>query len=232
LTAAQPPSALPSPSPNQPFANKLTGSKGCVGCLAFAGLFFVVFTIANIAGCEWTKTNDAGSTTSSQPPKDPSLRYIGARGAVAGYDNYGRANRLPPGTAVRATDTFYVDPMNGPTKIYSVARVCRPNCAVCAAEVHRPVTRQRRQSSLSVRVHRLPLGAFSPLARSAWPRLLQKGRWPKAAQFLLVSATTGPRFVRFCAVCAAGGFVVSRHQRRQPFCPLQCLGLGRYRVGA
>jgi hypothetical protein len=116
-----------------------------------------------------------------------------------------------------------------------LARVCRPNCAVCAAEVHRPVTRQRRQSSLSVRVHRLPLGAFSPLARSAWPRFLQKGRWPKAAQFLLVSATTGPRFVRFCAVCAAGGFVVSRHQRRQPspeVCPLPCLGVGRYRVGA
>ena len=38
---------------------------GCMGCLAFAGLFFVVFTIANMAGCEWTKTNDAGTTSSS-----------------------------------------------------------------------------------------------------------------------------------------------------------------------
>jgi hypothetical protein len=97
----------------------LTGAKGCMGCLVLGGLFFVVFTIANIAGCEWTRTNEAGST-SSQSPKDPSLRYIGPRGAVAGYDNHGRTTRLPPGTAVRATGTSYMDPMNGPTKIYTV----------------------------------------------------------------------------------------------------------------
>lgn len=90
-----------------------------MGCLAFAGLFFVVFTIANIAGCDWTKTKDAG-TTGSQPSKDPSLRYIGPRGAVAGYDNHGRTTRLPPGTAVRASGSSYVDPTAGPTKIYTV----------------------------------------------------------------------------------------------------------------
>jgi hypothetical protein len=109
----------PPPIQAQPSPTKVSGSKGCMGCLVFAGLFFVVFTIANIAGCEWTKTNNAGSI-SSQAPKDPSLRYVGPRGAVAGYDNNGRTTRLPPGTAVRATGTSYMDPMNGPTKIYTV----------------------------------------------------------------------------------------------------------------
>jgi hypothetical protein len=90
-----------------------------MGCLGFVALWIVVFWIADYSGCEWTKTNDAG-TTSSQPPKDPSLRHVGPRGAVAGYDNHGRTTRLPPGTAVRATGTSYMDPMNGPTKIYTV----------------------------------------------------------------------------------------------------------------
>jgi hypothetical protein len=75
---------------------------GCMGCLGFVGLFFVVFTIANMAGCEWTKTNDAANSA-SKPSQDPSLRHIGPRGAVAGYDNRGRTTRLPPGTAVRAS---------------------------------------------------------------------------------------------------------------------------------
>lgn len=71
------------------------------------------------AGCDWTKTTDTGSAC-SQTSKDPSLRYIGPRGAVAGYDNHSRTTRLTPGTAVRADGGSYMDPSAGPTKIYTV----------------------------------------------------------------------------------------------------------------
>lgn len=109
--------AAAQPGNQQP---RQSGAKnGYMGCLGFGVLFFIVFWIADIAGCEWTKTNNAG-TTSSLPAKDPGLRHIGPGGAVAGYDNYGRTTRLLPGTAVRATGTAYMDPINGPTKIYTV----------------------------------------------------------------------------------------------------------------
>jgi hypothetical protein len=80
--------------------------------------FVVVFWIADYAGCEWTKTNDA--VTANVSPKDPSLRYVGPLGAVVGYDNYGGETRLQPGTAVRLSGGSYVDPMTGPKKIYVV----------------------------------------------------------------------------------------------------------------
>ena len=106
----------PQPGNQQP---RQPGAKsGCIGCLGFGALFFVVFCIADIAGCNWTKTNDAATGT-SKPSQDPSLRLIGPRGAVAGYDNYGRTTRLPPGTAVRATGQSYMGP-GGPTRIYTL----------------------------------------------------------------------------------------------------------------
>jgi hypothetical protein len=90
-----------------------------MGCLGFVALFILVFWIADYAGCDWTKSG-GGPASATAPAKDPSLRYIGPRGAVAGYDNYDLANRLPPGTAVRATGGSYMDPSTGPTKIYTV----------------------------------------------------------------------------------------------------------------
>ena len=91
-----------------------------MGCLGFGVLFFVVFCIADIAGCNRTKTTtDSATTANTSPAKDPSLRYVGPRGAVAGYDNYGRTTRLPPGTALRATGQSYMGP-GGPTQIYTV----------------------------------------------------------------------------------------------------------------
>jgi hypothetical protein len=90
-----------------------------MGCLGFVALWILVFWIADYAGCHWTKSG-SGPDSATTPAKDPSLRHVGPRGAVAGYDNHGRTTRLSPGTAVRATGTSYMDPMNGPTKIYTV----------------------------------------------------------------------------------------------------------------
>ena len=115
-TPATGPPLPPGSQPHQPGAKN-----GCMGCLGFGVLFFVVFCIADIAGCNWTKTTtDSATTANTSPAKDPSLRYIGPGGAVAGHDNYGHTTRLPPGTAVRASGGAYVDPMAGPTTIYVV----------------------------------------------------------------------------------------------------------------
>jgi hypothetical protein len=113
--AEKPP--VPTATPNATV--KPAAGKGCVGCAGLMGLFVLVFWLADYAGCAWTKS---GTDTDAyrKSPRDPTVRYVGPGGAVAGFDNYGRTTRLPPGTAVRATNTSYADPMNGPTRVYIV----------------------------------------------------------------------------------------------------------------
>jgi hypothetical protein len=95
-----------SPKPKQPMG------KGCMGCLGVVVLLMVIGWITEIGGCD----GDNKPPRSAQAPADPSIRYIGVNGAVAGYDNYGSPVRLPPGTGVRATGGTYM----GTQKIYVV----------------------------------------------------------------------------------------------------------------
>lgn len=103
-----PPQGTPTTQPKQP-------GKGCAGCLGIIVLCFIIGFIADIAGC-----NPTTETQTNKPARDPNLRYVGSRGAVAGYDNHGRTTRLAPGTALRAAGGSYMDPMAGPKKIYVV----------------------------------------------------------------------------------------------------------------
>ena len=73
--------------------------------------------VALLAGCGGGSSPVAISTSS----QDPSLRYIGPRGAVAVVDNLGHTKRLPPGTPVRAIRDTFPTPA-GPMKIYVVTK--------------------------------------------------------------------------------------------------------------
>jgi hypothetical protein len=95
-------------------------TKGCSGCLALLVIFPIVFWIADFAGCGWTGDGTPQPGVSGRSA-EPGMRRVGPRGAVVGYDQYGRPTRLPPGTAVRASGSSYSDPMTGPKTIYIVA---------------------------------------------------------------------------------------------------------------
>ena len=78
-------------------------------------LAFGLTCVALLAGCG----GGSSPVAISKPSQDPSLRYIGPRGAVAVVDNLGHTKRLPPGTAVRAVRDTFPTP-TGPMKIYVV----------------------------------------------------------------------------------------------------------------
>jgi len=78
-------------------------------------LAFSLTCLALLAGCG----GGSGPAAVSRSSQDPSLRYIGPRGAVAVVDNLGHTKRLPPGTAVRAIRDTFPTPA-GPMKIYVV----------------------------------------------------------------------------------------------------------------
>ena len=84
-------------------------------------MFSGVFWIADFTGCGWTREGAHETTVSGRPTTDPGIRRVGPLGAVVGYDNYGRATRLPAGTAVQVTASYYHDPMAGRKTIYVVA---------------------------------------------------------------------------------------------------------------
>ncbi|MEO8426542.1 MAG: hypothetical protein ABI651_05445 [Verrucomicrobiota bacterium] len=71
--------------------------------------------LALVAGC-----GGSNPAANNRPSQDPSLRYIGPRGAVAVIDNYGHTKRLPPGTAIRVIRDTFLTPA-GPMKIYVVS---------------------------------------------------------------------------------------------------------------
>ena len=77
-------------------------------------MVFGLACVALLAGCGASSPPEIG-----RPSHDPSLRYIGPRGAVAVVDNYGHTKRLPPGTPVRAIRDTFPTPA-GPMKIYVV----------------------------------------------------------------------------------------------------------------
>ena len=91
------------------------GSKEYARCLSIIILLPIIAWMAGVAGCSKTEETPQPRTSSV----DPNIRYIGSRGAVAGYDNHGRTTRLAPGTSVRPTGSTYMDPA-GPKKVYVV----------------------------------------------------------------------------------------------------------------
>ena len=84
-----------------------------INCMVLRFAFGLACT-ALLAGC-----GDSSPAAISRPSQDPSLRYIGPRGAVVVIDNHGRTKRLPPGTGVRAIRDTFPTPA-GPMKIYVV----------------------------------------------------------------------------------------------------------------
>ena len=89
-------------------------------------LFYVILVPA-LAGACWVvlqtkKTNEGAmqelQRQSDPAATDPSIRYIGDNGAVAGYDNYGSPVRLQPGTIVRATGSTY----RGTQRVYIISK--------------------------------------------------------------------------------------------------------------
>jgi hypothetical protein len=84
-----------------------------INCLLLQ-LAFGLACVSLLAGC-----GGSGPAAVSRPSQDPSLRYIGPRGAVAVVDNLGHTKRLPPGTPVRAIRDTFPTPA-GPMKIYVV----------------------------------------------------------------------------------------------------------------
>ncbi len=82
----------------------------------FVGLIAsVAFCITQIVGSDWTKTGDDSASQSDKSPKNPSVRRVGARGAIAGQNQHGGTTRLRPGTTVRSTGSTY-----GSQRIYVV----------------------------------------------------------------------------------------------------------------
>ncbi len=51
------PGDAPFPGQVQPFTAKLNAKSGCMGCLGLVALWFVVFWVADFAGCQWAKTD-------------------------------------------------------------------------------------------------------------------------------------------------------------------------------